>query len=153
MTNKFDNTSAAARPTTATVLIGSLAAFGITVSGAVLALAVAGFLQWKVHLPDLFDDGLPLLILAGGMLIAGRVAVDVAGRAGTLCALGAAVLIGAIGMEISITTEAHGDAVEPVQALYAAMLVLVIVGGSAWAITRRRQKASQAPAPTATISV
>lgn len=113
MMNKLDSIHAAPQSTIATVLIGFLAAFGITVSGAVLALAVAGFLQCKVHLSDLLDDGIPLLILAGGMLIAGRIAVDLAGRAGTLCALGAAVLIGAIGMEISITTEAHGDAVNP----------------------------------------
>ena len=65
------------------VVIGSLAAFGIITSGAVLALVAAGFMQWRPGIPDLVDEGLPLLLLLGGMLLAGRVAVDV--RAHSAC--------------------------------------------------------------------
>lgn len=142
MTNKSNRTHTPPRVTLATVLIGTLASFGITVSGGVLALVVAGFLQWKTQLPPIVDDGLPLLILGGGMLVAGRVAVDVAGRLGMLCAVGAAVLTGAIGLQISIATEAHGDAIEPLQVLIASLLVLAVVGGAAWVIRFRRSKSN-----------
>ncbi len=128
------------RSTVANVVIGSLATFGVTVSGAMLAVVVAGLLQWKLTVPDLLDDGLPLLMLGGGMLVAGRVAVDVAGAAALWCAVGAATLTASIGALISATTSAHGDGIEPLQVLYASLIVLVAIGGSAWLIQRRRRR-------------
>lgn len=120
------------------VLLGSMASFGVTISGGVLALIVTGLLQWKTTLPGIIDDGLPLLMLVFGMLLGGRVAADVAGRAGVWCGVGAALLTVGLGMLLSNSTEAHGDAIEPTQVGLAGLVVLVLVGGTAWLTHRLR---------------
>lgn len=123
------------------VIIGSIAAFGILISGAVLAMVAAGFMQWRSGVPQSVDEGLPLVLLAGGMVLAGRVAVDVAGTLGVLCAAGAAAMVGLLGLAVVRDTAAHGDPIEPAQVGIAALVVLAIAGGSAWVTTwhRRRQ--------------
>lgn len=120
-------------------LTGAAAVFGLLVSGAVLAVAVAGFLQWGPTYPAVLDDGLPLVVMAAAMLLAGRVAVDVAGRRGVLSAAGAALVVAVLGMTISKSSEAHGDGIEPVQVLVATVTVLVLTGGSAWFVAHRRE--------------
>lgn len=112
------------------VVVGSLAAFGIIVSGAVIGVVVAGLLQWRSSVPDLIDDGLPLAVMAVSMVMAGRVAVDVAGRHGLLCAAGAAVLTAATGAALAINTSTHGDAIEAPHVIIAALVVLVLTGAT-----------------------
>jgi len=125
------------------VLTGSLAAFGIIMSGAVLALVAAGFMQWRPGIPQWVDDGLPLLLLLGGMLLAGRVSVDVAGSLGMFCAVGAAALVGLLGLMVVRDTAAHGDSIDPAQVGIAALVVLLLVGATAsvvgWHRRRRRR--------------
>jgi hypothetical protein len=120
------------------VVTGAAAVFGLLVSGAVLAVAVAGFLQWGPTYPAAIDEGLPLLVMVVAMLLAGRVAVDVAGRRGVLSAVGGALIVAAIGVMVSRSSEAHGDAVEPPQVLLATVVVLVLTGGSAWFVAHHR---------------
>lgn len=122
------------------VAIGSLAAFGIIVTSAVLGAVVAGMLQWRSTVPDLIDDGLPLAVIAAGLVMAGRVAADVAGRHGPYCAVGAAILTGAVGMAVETATSAHGDAIEPPQVAIAALTVLVVTGTAAAVVQRRRHR-------------
>lgn len=122
------------------IVIGTLSGFGIIISGAVMALLLAGFMQWSGSLPSIIDDGLPLLLLAGSMLMAGRVVVDVAGRLQVWCVVGTAALVGALGMLFAQKTQAHGDAIEPLQVLLAMLVVLLLVGSSAWWVTHRRRR-------------
>ena len=122
------------------VLIGSLAAFGIIISGAVLALVAAGFMQWRSGIPHYVDEGLPLLLLFGGMLLAGRVAVDVAGSLGIVSAAGAAALVGLLGLMVVRDTAAHGDSIDPAQVGIAALVVLLLVGGTAWVVNWHRRR-------------
>jgi drug/metabolite transporter (DMT)-like permease len=91
-----------------------------------------------VSLARWLDDGIPLAVLAGGLLLSGRVATDVAGRLGALCALGAAVLVGLVGTAVSRAGEAHGDGVEAGQIAVAVAVVLVLTGGSALWVEHRR---------------
>ena len=129
--------------TAGNVIVGSLAAFGIIVSSAVLSVVVAGLLQWRSSFPDFIDDGLPLLVIAAGMVMAGRVAADVAARHAIWCAVGASLLTAAVGMVVEATTAAHGDALEPPQVAIAAVVVLLITGASAWAVQHRRRAHTQ----------
>jgi hypothetical protein len=123
------------------ILAATAAVFGLLVSGGVFAIVVAGLLQWGPAYPDWLDDGLPLLVLAIGMLLAGRVAVDVAGpRGGLLAALLAAVLLGVLGYAVSRSSEAHGDGVEVGQVLLAVLVVMLLAGGSAALVGRRRAR-------------
>lgn len=122
-----------------TVVTGSAAVLGLVVSGAVLAVAVAGLLQWGPHVPALLDDGIPLVVLAAGMLLGGRVAVDVAGRGGLVSCLLAAVTVAVLGDAVSRASEAHGDGIELQQVLLAGLVVLVLTSGSALLVLRLRR--------------
>jgi hypothetical protein len=121
-------------------LAGAAASFGLVISSALVAVVVAGSLQW-VHLPAWLDDGIPLVVLAGGLVLAGRVATDVAGRLGPWCGLGAAILVAVVGIAVSQAGEAHGDGVEPSQIAIASATVLALTGGGAWAVSRLRRHA------------
>ena len=111
------------------------------ISGAVLGLVAAGFMQWRPGMPlHLVDDGLPLLFLFGGMLLAGRVAVDVAGSLGIVSAAAAAAVVGLVGLMVVKDTAAHGDSIDPPQVGLAALVVLLLVGGTAAIINWHRQR-------------
>jgi hypothetical protein len=142
-------TRARRRPSrTLDVLVGIAAALGIIVSSALTGVAVAGLLQWNrlPNLPRFADNALPVVVLLLGMLLAGRVAVDVAGRLGLVTALGAALVLLGFGLLLSKASEAHGDGVEPLQVSIAALVVLVVVGGSAaWVTNRRRSTTESRP--------
>ena len=129
------------RPGWGAVVVGTAAVFGVLVSSALFAVAVAGFLQWGRPL----DDGLPLLVLGLGMLLCGRVAVDVAGSRAVLCALGAALLVLLLGLTVSRSSEAHGDGIEVFQVVVASLVVLVVVGAGALVGQRRRARRRRAP--------
>jgi hypothetical protein len=131
---------AARTPGWGSVVTGTAAVFGIIVSGAVLGVAVAGFLQWGPTLASALDDGLPLAVVGLGMVLAGRVAVDVAGRRGVLCTVGAAGIVTALGITLSRSSEAHGDGIEVYQVLVATAVVLVLSGGTAVFVAARRTR-------------
>jgi hypothetical protein len=121
------------------VAAGVAASFGLVVSSALVAVVVAGGLQW-MNVPVWLDNGIPLAVLAGGLVLSGRVATDVAGRFGPWCGVGAALLVGLVGTAVSRAGEAHGDGVEPVQIVVAVAAVMVLSAGSAWWIARRRMR-------------
>ena len=125
------------RPGWASVLTATATVFGLLVSSGVVAVVIAGALQWSSVSPSL-DNLLPLVALAAGMVLAGRVAVDVAGGRGVLAAVGAAVLVAAVGAALSRTSEAHGDGLEAIQVVEATVAVLVVTGGAALVTARRR---------------
>jgi hypothetical protein len=134
-------TTTSTRPRTpgwGSVVIGIAATFGVLISSAVVAVVFAGFLQWGPTLAPVLDNGIPLLVLVLGMLLCGRVAVDVAGRRGTITAVGTAVLVAVLGLAVSRSSDAHGDGIEPTQVAYATAAVLLLVGGSALLIQRGR---------------
>lgn len=133
------------RPGWGAVVVGTAAVFGVLVSSALFAVAVAGFLQWGRPLAPFLDDGLPLLVLGLGMLLCGRVAVDVAGSRAVLCALGAALLVLLLGLTVSRSSEAHGDGIEVFQVVVASLVVLVVVGAGALVGQRRRARRRRAP--------
>ena len=124
------------------VLAGAAAAFGLVVSSGLVSVVVAGFLQWG-KLPIWLDNAIPLLVLAGGLLLSGRVATDVAGRFGPLCGLGAALLVGVIGLAVSKAGEAHGEGLELWQIAIAVGVVGVLTGGAAWWVGRSRSRTAQ----------
>jgi hypothetical protein len=128
------------RPGWGAVVVGTAAVFGVLVSSALFAVAVAGFLQWGRPLAPLLDNGIPLLVLLLGMLLCGRVAVDVAGSRAVLCAVGAALLVLLLGLTVSRSSEAHGDGLEVGQVVVAVLVVLVVVGAGASAGHRRRRR-------------
>ena len=132
------------------VIVGVAATLGLLVAAALAGVAVAGFLQWNQlpNLPRFADNAVPVVVLVLGMVLAGRVAVDVAGRLGPLAAAGCAVVVLGLGLSLSKASEAHGDGVEPLQVSMAALAVLVVVGGSALIVTKRRRGTTQ-PAPGA----
>ena len=72
-------------------------------------------------------------------VLTGRVAVDIAGRAGIAGTVGSALVLLVLGLAISRSTEAHGDGIEPRQVLMAALVVLALTGSSAWWVSRRRR--------------
>lgn len=119
------------------VLAGSAATFGLVVSAGLLAVVVAGSLQWG-KLPAGLDNAIPLAVLGGGLLLSGRVATDVAGRFGPLCGLGAGLVVGIIGMAISRAGEAHGEGIELWQIAIAVTVVSGLSGGSAWWVGHSR---------------
>ena len=125
--------------TAGAVAAGVAASFGLVISGAVVAVIAAGVLQW-VNIPRWLDNLIPLLVLAGGLLLSGRVATDVAGRFGPWCGVGAAALVGLLGAAVSKAGEAHGDGVEPTQIVVAFLTVLALTGGSAWWVSRQRSR-------------
>ncbi|HEU4566959.1 MAG TPA: hypothetical protein VFR99_02930 [Marmoricola sp.] len=122
-----------------TAVVGMLAVVGLLFGSALVSVAVAGTLQWG-HLVDWLDDAIPLAVLGLGMILAGRVAVDVAGRGGVVCSLLAAGVVAGVGVLLSRATQAHGDGVEGWQAAVAAGCVLVLTGGTAWLVQRRRRR-------------
>jgi hypothetical protein len=123
------------------LLVGISAALGLIVAAALAGVAMAGLLQWNQlpNLPRFVDSAAPLVVLALGMLLAGRVAVDVAGRLGPVAAAGSALVVLVLGLWLSRASEAHGDGVEPLQVGLAALVVLVVVGGSSLLVQRRRR--------------
>lgn len=125
------------RTTLGTVLAGIAACFGLVVSSALLAVIVAGSLQWMKP-PVWLDNAVPLVVLGIGLMLSGRVATDVAGRWGPVCGFGAAVLVALVGTAVSRAGEAHGDGVEPVQIAIATAVVLLLTAGTAFVVRRRR---------------
>jgi hypothetical protein len=121
------------------VLAGAAACFGLCISSALVAVVVAGLGQWT-KLPAWLEEGVPLLVLAAGLALSGRVAVDVAGRRGLWCAAGAALLVAAVGLALSAAGEAHGDGIEVGQILVSTAVVAVVTGGSAWSTVRLRAR-------------
>ncbi|MBV9831822.1 MAG: hypothetical protein JOZ82_09515 [Marmoricola sp.] len=124
------------------VLAASLAVFGMTCSAAVFSVVVAGLLQWDT-LPSIVRNVLPAVVLALGLVLTGRVAVDVAGRAGIAGTAGSALVVLVLGLALSRSTEAHGDGIEPHQVVVAALVVLAVTGGTAWWVSRRRERRGQ----------
>lgn len=123
-----------------TVVIGTLATFGVLMSTAVAAVVVGGLLQWDRGVAHALDNAMPLVVLFLGMVLSGRVAVDVAGRWALASVLGAAIIVAGLGLQVSKTNEAHGDAVEPWQVAVATTIVLVVVGPTAWLVKRQRAR-------------
>jgi hypothetical protein len=121
------------------LLAGATAAFGLVMSAALVAVVIAGSLQW-LNIPSWLDNGIPLLVLAAGLVLAGRVATDAAGPLGPWCGLGAAILVAIVGSAVSRAGLAHGDGVEPFQIAIASATVLVLTGGGAWVVGRRRRR-------------
>ncbi len=130
------------RSAPADIVVGTATIFGLLVTSALVAVAVAGFFQWTPNVSPILDDGLPLALVFLGMVLSGRVAVDIAGGLGIACATGAALLVALIGYAVSRSSEAHGDGLEIQQVFLAAATVLVVVGGTALVIDRRRRRHS-----------
>ncbi len=127
-------------PRRTSVLTATAACFGLIVSGGVAAAVVAGLLQWTSSVSAWLDNLLPLVVLVLGMLLAGRVAVDVAGRLGAVATVASAVLVGLVGWSLSRTSEAHGDGIEPSQVVYAALGVAAVSTASAVLVIWRRSR-------------
>ena len=124
----------------ATVLTGTATVVGLLVSSGVLAVLVAGALQWTSSLSPFLDNLIPVVVLFAGMLLAGRVSVDVAGRRGPLAVVGAAVVVALIGWALSRSSAAHGDGVETQQVVLATLVVLLVTGTGAVVTARRRRR-------------
>ena len=120
------------------VVAASFAVFGMTCSAALFSVVVSGLLQWGAMSTPV-RNAVPVVVLGLGLLLTGRVAVDVAGRAGVVGALGSAVVLLVLGLSISRSTEAHGDGIEPRDVVLAALVVLVVTGGSALLVSSRRR--------------
>lgn len=117
------------------VVAATLAAFGLTWAAAVAAVVTAGALNW-ISLPPWLDYVLPLAVLGGGLLLAGRVAATVAPRRGTYAAVAAGTLVMGFGTMLSRAAQAHGGIAH--HAMVAGLLVAVISGASAlWTDHRR----------------
>jgi hypothetical protein len=125
-----------------TVLTGTATVVGLLVSSGVVAVLVAGALQWTSALSPFLDNLIPLLVLFAGMLLAGRVSVDVSGQRGPLAVVGAAAVVAAIGWALSRTSEAHGDGIEAQQVIGATLVVLLVTGLAAVVTARRRRRTS-----------
>jgi len=128
------------------VVSASVAVFGLMISSALLAVVVAGALQWGRVTPWL-DNAIPIIVLVFGLTLCGRVAVDIAGAGGVLATFGATALVALVGLSVSRSTEAHGDGLEPQQVLLAALVVLVLAGGTSVLVHRHRRHRRLAPAP------
>ena len=122
------------------VVIAVIATFGVLVSSGIVAVVFAGFLQWGPAIAPILDNAIPLFILFLGMVLCGRVAVDVAGNRGTVASVGTAAIVAVLGAAVSRSSEAHGDGIEALQVVYATVIVLVVVGGTALLLQRRRAK-------------
>ena len=140
--NAFGGTRTGRLSAVERVVSAALAVFGLVVSSALFSVVVAGLLQWGTIAPWL-DNAVPIAVLVLGLMLCGRVAVDIAGEAGALATLGAAIVVALVGLSISRSTEAHGDGVEPHQVLIAAVVVLVLTGGTALLVERRRRARSR----------
>ncbi|GCD89988.1 hypothetical protein [Nocardioides sp. LS1] len=121
--------------TVSAVLTGTAAAFGLTISGGLLAVVFAGVEQWA-NLPAWLDDASPYAVLLAGLALAGRVAADVAGRYAAWCGLGAGLLVLAAGAAVSRSSEAHGDGLEMPTVYVSAVVVALAV--AAFALLSRR---------------
>ena len=121
-------------------LVGMLAVAGLLFASGLVAVVVAGMLQWGNLVPWL-DNAIPILVLALGMILAGRVAVDVAGRGGLLCTVLAATVVALVGALVSRASESHGDGIEAWQIAVASGCVLILTGGTAWLVQQRRRRA------------
>ena len=121
-------------------VVAAATVVGLLFSSALVAVVVAGSLQWTHGLSPLLDNAIPLAVIALGMMLAGRVSVDVAGPHGPLSVLVATAVVTAIGWSLSRSSEAHGDGIELQQVLAAAAVVLVLTGGSAVLTLRRRRR-------------
>lgn len=118
------------------LLTATLASFGLMWATALLAVAAAGALQW-VTLPTRLDNAVPLVLLAGGLVFAGRVTAGVAPRQGTYASLAAGALVIVFGLSLSWATEAHGDGIEAQHAIFAGLTAAAISGASAFWMDRR----------------
>ncbi len=78
--------------------------------------------------------------MIAGLVLSGRVAIDIAGGLGIASAALAATLVMLIGYAVERSSEAQGDGLEIQQVLLAGMVVLVVVGGSALLVDRRRRR-------------
>jgi len=115
----------------------TFAAFGLMCTSAVLAVVVAGALQWS-SLPLWLDNTAPVIVLGLGLFFAGRITTDVAPGRGTHAALGAGALVVVIGLSLSWATEAHGDGVEAQHAVWAGVVAAAVgAAGARWAEHRR----------------
>lgn len=128
------------RSVLADILVGTATIVGLMVTSGLVSVTVAGFFQWTPNVSPLLDDGLPFALLLAGLVLCGRVAVDIAGGLAVACAALAATLVLLIGYAVERSSEAHGDGLEMQQVLLAALVVLVVVGGSALIIDRRRRR-------------
>ncbi len=128
------------RSALADILVGTATIVGLMVTSALVAVAVAGFFQWTPNISPILDDGLPLALMLAGLVLSGRVAVDIAGGLGIVCAALAATLVMVIGYAVEHSSEAHGDGLEIQQVLLAGLVVLGVVGGTALLVDRRRRR-------------
>ena len=122
------------------VPVAAAACLGLLVSSGLLSVIVAGVIQWKKTVPEGIDDAIPLTVLGIGMVLSGRVAVDVAGRRGWIATVATAVVVGLIGFAVQTAGEAHGDGVSELQVGLAVAAVLVLTTGTALLVTRRRAR-------------
>jgi hypothetical protein len=127
------------------VLAGTAAVFGLLVSSGVGAVVVAGLLQWRPTLAPALGTGLPLAVLAIGLMLCGRVAVDIGGSRAILCVVGASMVVAGLGLLYSKSSESHGDGIEPLQVLVATLTVLLVVGATATLVSRRRRRPARQP--------
>ncbi|MEO5654031.1 MAG: hypothetical protein ABIN79_07365 [Marmoricola sp.] len=127
----------------ADIVVGTATIVGLMVTSAIVSVTVAGFFQWTPNVSPILDDGLPLALLVAGMVLSGRVAVDIAGGLGIASAALSAMLVLLIGYAVERSSEAHGDGLEIRQVMLAALVVLVVVGGTAFLIDRRRRRSTQ----------
>ena len=124
------------------LVAATLASFGLMWATALLAVVTAGALQW-VTLPAWLDNAIPLILLAGGLVFAGRVAAGVAPQRGTYASLAAGALVIGFGLSLSWATEAHGDGIEAQHAIFAGLTAAAISGTSAFWMDRRGRRPRQ----------
>lgn len=124
--------------TIAAVVSAAAAGFGLAVCGGLLAVIFDGVEQWA-NPPSWLDDTAPFVLIVGALLLAGRVAQDVAGRLATASAVGTGVLVYLSGWAVSRSTEAHGDGLEMGSVLIATVVVTLVMAASslATALSRR----------------
>lgn len=120
------------------MVVGTLAVLGLLLASALCAVITAGAIQW-LPLPDWVQSSLSLCVLVLGLVLAGRVGVDVAARLGGWCTVAAAGMVGLAGGLVARVTETHGDGVEGWQVAAAVACVLVTTGGSALVVQHRRE--------------
>lgn len=105
------------RPVTAAV-----AALGLVVASALVALLVAGLFEGLAGAPGWLPETAAVLVFLGGLAVTGQVMVDVAGPHAIRSAIGVVVAVGLVGYMASRVTEAHGEGLEPTT-------LLIFVGG------------------------
>ena len=122
------------------VVVAAVATFGVLVSAAIVAVVVAGGLQWSRSISPAVDNAIPVVVLVLGMLFCGRVAADIAGHRAVTSVVGTALVVAVLGLAVSRSSQAHGDGIEPWQVAIASLAVLVVIGGSAYLIVWRRAR-------------